>query len=903
MEYTYIFYIIQFCFFISCLMVFCVKKTLHSVFMLITSFVFGAAICVFFEAYFISFLFIIVYVGAIAVLFLFVLMLLDFKDKVSYFTYAFYNSFIISSVIINISFFLFYKKTSLYIFINSDTFSLRDFSLLNFFIYQPNVVLLGQTLYTWYFIQFILISLVLFVAMLGAILITSSTTQFCKPSSQSYKQNISDQVKSDSKVLVKLKNPIMKFLLYMLFIKDNIFLNGVNIFSLSNFIQEFLATLLVCSVFFPFFTFLFIFFFGSWFGNKGVSIFCILVTFVSWVFSVIYIIFLFCIYFFSLSSFNSVEFMFASWFNIADFTVQWGLYFDMLSVIMIFTVLFVTLAVQIYCLDYMWFDPFFSKFYAYLALFSFFMLFLVSSNNYLQVFLGWEGVGLASFLLISFWNTRKDAVTAGFKAILVNRIGDLFFIWCLVIIGSNSKTLNFVLLFETIPTISDSELNFFSLSLVIAAMAKSAQLGLHTWLPDAMEGPTPVSALIHAATMVTAGVFVIIRSSPIIITSATALEFMCLVGGLTALFGSTVASVQVDIKKIIAYSTCSQLGYMFLACGCANFSGAFFHLFTHAFFKALLFLSAGSVIHAVSNEQDIRKMGALYKFLPFTYVCVFFGSLSLTGFPLFSGFYSKDFILEYAFLHNTLFSFIGFIFGLVSIFFTSYYSFRLLYFVFFAPYSGSRNTVGAIADAPRYMLISMSMLLVPATFFGFLFVDIFVGKFSNFIWLTSISNVTNFFFSEKTFIIDNSIKQLPFIVSTFGFVCSYLINYLNFQFFTNYTIFSKIYLFFAKKWYFDDIYNYFAIKFMRYIYTYFWLSIERGLLIKFGPHFFKATPVYFINFFSKFYQLNFFGTVFYFFSISLAWAGIIFLFVNFSFVYVIFSIFFVIIFIVLFNKR
>lgn len=640
-------------------------------------------------------------------------------------------------------------------------------------------------------------------------------------------------------------------------------------------IQEWFACFLVCAVFFPFFFFVFVFFFGAWFGDKGVALFCIIVTSVSWFFSICYLVCLMFTYFFSPTSSLFIEFSFGTWFMISDFTIYWGFYFDPLSVLMIFTVLFVTLAVQIYCLDYMWSDPFFSKFYAYLALFSFFMLFLVSSNNYLQVFLGWEGVGLASFLLISFWNTRKDAVMAGLKAMFVNRVGDLFFIFSLIVVGSTYKTLSFLVLFEKIELFSTIDIQLFSISIVLAAMAKSAQLGLHTWLPDAMEGPTPVSALIHAATMVTAGVFVVIRSSPIIVNSEFSLEFMCLVGGLTALFGSTVASVQVDIKKIVAYSTCSQLGYMFLACGCSNFSGAFFHLFTHAFFKALLFLSAGSVIHAVMNEQDIRKMGGLYKFLPFTYMCIFFGSLSLTGFPLFSGFYSKDFILEHAYLHGTLFSFIGFILGLISIFFTSYYSFRLLYFVFFAPYSGLRSSVTKISDAPFFMLVSMSMLLIPAVFFGFLFADFFIGRFSSFIWLNSLANSADIFFFDNTFVLDNSIKQLPFIISMFGFTVSYIINYLDFNPFKENLFSIKIYLFLVKKWYFDEIYNFLIVKFMRYIYTYFWLTVERGFLVKFGPKFFKLVPIYILEIANKCFQRSFFGVIFYFFSVSLIF-GVIF---------------------------
>lgn len=601
--------------------------------------------------------------------------------------------------------------------------------------------------------------------------------------------------------------------------------------------------LLFC-VFFPFFVFLVIFFFGYLFGDKGVSIFCIALSIFSWFLISVYISFITIFYFFYTTAFDFPEYCFGTWLSTVTFSVYWGFYFDPIAVIMIFVVVSITLIVQIYCLDYMWGDPFFSKFYAYLSLFSFFMLFLVSSNNYLQIFLGWEGVGLASFLLISFWNTRREAILAGVKAILVNRIGDLFFILSMLVISSEIKTLNFNAVFEYAMTgLSNFHINIFAFSLVIASMAKSAQLGLHVWLPDAMEGPTPVSALIHAATMVTAGIFVIIRSSPIVVLSSYTMEFMCFIGGLTALFGASVACVQFDIKKIIAYSTCSQLGYMLLACGCGNFAGAFFHLFTHAFFKALLFLSAGSVIHAVFGEQDIRKMGGLYQFLPFTYICIFFGSCSLAGFPFFSGFYSKDFILEYAYIYDSTFSYFGFWLGLVSVFFTAYYSFRLSYYVFFSEYAGLRFNVDKISEAPKFMTISMSILLFPTIFFGFLFYDFFVGSFSHFIWVDSISNFSNSWCAPNTFVIDNRVKQLPLIFSFAGCVISYVVNSGEYPEIPEYIMstftFKHIYKFLVHKWYFDEIYNFFTISFMKFIYNYFWLVIERGIFVIIGPKIFS----------------------------------------------------------------
>jgi proton-translocating NADH-quinone oxidoreductase chain L len=335
---------------------------------------------------------------------------------------------------------------------------------------------------------------------------------------------------------------------------------------------------------------------------------------------------------------------------------------------MLVLVVFVSLLVHLYSIDYMNGDPHIIRFLGYLSLFTFFMLMLVTSGNFVQLFLGWEGVGLSSYLLINFWYTRVQANKSAMKAIIVNRFGDFGIYFSLLVIFFFCKSFDFGVVFNLIQLLDAQDgitflgfninrVDFIVIFLFLGAIGKSAQLGLHTWLPDAMEGPTPVSALIHAATMVTAGVFVLIRSSPILEYSSSGLFLVSLIGGLTALFAGTVGLVQYDIKKVIAYSTCSQLGYMFFACGMSNYSVGLFHLFNHGFFKALLFLGAGSVIHALLDEQDMRKMGGLIKLMPLTYMAILVGSLSLTGFPFLTGFYSKEVVLEIAFSKFSINSF------------------------------------------------------------------------------------------------------------------------------------------------------------------------------------------------------------------------------------------------------
>ena len=429
------------------------------------------------------------------------------------------------------------------------------------------------------------------------------------------------------------------------------------------------------------------------------------------------------------------------------FQVDWGFSFDNLTVTMLLVVNIVSGLVHLYSTDYMSQDPHLPRFMAYLSLFTFFMLLLITGNNFIILFLGWEGVGICSYLLISFWYTRLQANKAAIKALVVNRIADLALTIGMVAIYFVFRSLDFHVIFPLAPFFANSTFVFcnYELSalsvicslLFIGAMGKSAQIGLHTWLPDAMEGPTPVSALIHAATMVTAGVFLIIKCSPLFEYVPTVLSAIVFIGSATAFFSATVGLVQNDIKKVIAYSTCSQLGYMIFACGLSSYHVSFFHLVNHAFFKALLFLSAGAIIHSLSNEQDMRKYGALASLLPFTSVMLLIGSLSLMGFPFLTGFYSKDLILELAFTKYTIEGSFAYIFGLITAFFTSYYSFRVFYMTFLEKNKSFRAVMSHIHELPLNMAIALMVLSLGSIFFGYLAKDFFVGLGTDF-WNHSI---------------------------------------------------------------------------------------------------------------------------------------------------------------------
>src|SRR5450432_1129234 len=420
----------------------------------------------------------------------------------------------------------------------------------------------------------------------------------------------------------------------------------------------------------------------------------------------------------------------AHWIRSGTFTVDFALYLDQLSLIMLMVVTGVGFLIHIYSVGYMWDDPSYYRFFAYLNLFMFFMLTLILANNYLLMFIGWEGVGLASYLLIGFWFTKDSAASAGKKAFIVNRIGDFGFLIALFLIIKHFGTLNFEQLFQTVAPMSPETagaglLTSIGLLLMVGACGKSAQIPLYIWLPDAMEGPTPVSALIHAATMVTAGVYMVSRSHMIFERAPIALTVVAVIGTLTALFAATIGITQTDIKKVLAYSTVSQLGYMFMACGVGAFSAGIFHLMTHAFFKGLLFLAAGSVIHAVGGEQDMRKMGGLRSFIPVTFRTMFIATLAISGIPPFAGFWSKDEILwkAYSSGHG---SWVFWLIGVITAFITSFYMFRLLFMTFFGDYRGAKvdahghddHSHGEPHESPMVMLAPLMILALLSVFGG-----------------------------------------------------------------------------------------------------------------------------------------------------------------------------------------
>ena len=438
-----------------------------------------------------------------------------------------------------------------------------------------------------------------------------------------------------------------------------------------------------------------------------------------------------------ISSDYSNNLVIATWINSGTLNVNWSIKIDALSAVMFVVVNFVSALVHIYSIGYMSHDPHKTRFMAYLSLFTFAMLTLVSSDNFIQLFFGWEGVGLCSYFLIGFWFKKESANKAAIKAFVVNRVGDFGLALGIFLIFYIFGTVNYDEVFEQIPNFLDKKINFIGINieiidlicllLLIGAMGKSAQFLLHTWLPDAMEGPTPVSALIHAATMVTAGVFLIVRCSPIYEYSPLALTVITIIGMTTAFFAATVALVQNDIKKIIAYSTCSQLGYMFFAAGVGAYNVAMFHLFTHAFFKALLFLGAGAVIHSFHDEQDINKMGGVIKKLPYTYVLMLIGTLALTGFPFLSGFYSKDAIIEFAYLRGNGVGILAAFVGIVTALLTSIYSWRLIFKTFHGNFNNKELSVDKIHESPLVMIAPLVILAIGAIFAGMAFKGLFIG--------------------------------------------------------------------------------------------------------------------------------------------------------------------------------
>ena len=497
---------------------------------------------------------------------------------------------------------------------------------------------------------------------------------------------------------------------------------------------------------------------------------------------------------------------FWKWFDSELLVTDFGLQFDSLTSTMLILITSVSALVHIYSTGYMSDDPHIPRFMSYLSLFTFLMIVLVTSDNYVQLFIGWEGVGLCSYLLINFWLTRIKANKAAIKAMIVNRVGDIGLLLAMFLIIKEFGTLEY----STLSGVSGDgkDLTVICLLLFFGAVGKSAQLGLHTWLPDAMEGPTPVSALIHAATMVTAGVFLIIRSGPLFESSSLVLTIVTFIGALTAFFAATIGVAQNDLKKVIAYSTCSQLGYMVMACGVSNYSASLFHLLNHGFFKALLFLSAGSVIHAVNGEQDIRKMGALIRSIPLTYAMILIGSLSLMGFPYLSGFYSKDLILELT--YGKYYIVFAFWLGSLSALLTAFYSVRLIYLTFITNTNASKMIFRVAQESSSSIIFPLLLLA-----FG----SIFVGYFTKEMVLTN----------SITPIVDNLIKITPFVLSLLGILLAFIVP-------TAVNRSRVLYTFLNSAWQFNFIINnFFVNSIWKFGHLISYRIIDRGLLEFLGP--------------------------------------------------------------------
>jgi NADH-quinone oxidoreductase subunit L len=534
------------------------------------------------------------------------------------------------------------------------------------------------------------------------------------------------------------------------------------------------------------------------------------------------------------------------WIQSGTLIADWSLRIDTLTAVMLIVVTTVSALVHVYSIGYMAHDPHRPRFFAYLSLFTFAMLLLVTANNLVQLFLGWEGVGLASYLLIGFWYKRPAANAAAIKAFIVNRVGDfgfalgifgLFFLFGSVELGPifagaeemAHHTIRFL-------GMDVDALNLVTLLLFIGAMGKSAQFLLHTWLPDAMEGPTPVSALIHAATMVTAGVFLVARMSPLFDLAHSTLVFVTFIGATTAFFAATVGLVQNDIKRVIAYSTCSQLGYMFVALGLGAYPVAIFHLFTHAFFKALLFLGAGSVIHAVGDEQDMRKMGGLRSKIPITYAMMVIGTLALTGFPLTAGYYSKDAIIEVAAAgHNSMAQY-ALVMTIVAAIFTAFYSWRLIFMTFHGKPRASEKVMAHAHESPPVMMVPLYVLAAGSLLAGIVFVSSFIGDGHEEFWQAAL------FMSAENHILHDMhevaawVPWSPMIAMVTGFLVAYWYYIRSPQIPKRLAHdLEPMYLFLLNKWYFDEIYDAIFVRPARWLARFLWKKGDGWLIDGFGP--------------------------------------------------------------------
>jgi len=575
----------------------------------------------------------------------------------------------------------------------------------------------------------------------------------------------------------------------------------------------------------------------------------------------------------------------ATWFDVGMLQVDWSLRIDTLTAVMLIVVTTVSALVHLYSIGYMHEDPSRSRFFAYLSLFTFAMLMLVTADNLVQMFFGWEGVGLASYLLIGFWYEKPSANAAAIKAFVVNRVGDFGFAIGIFLVFYLTDSVAFEPIFAAAPGLAHKAVHVFGhdfdamtitcLFLFMGAMGKSAQFLLHTWLPDAMEGPTPVSALIHAATMVTAGVFMVARLSPLFEQAPIALSVVTIVGGTTAFFAATVGLVQNDIKRVIAYSTCSQLGYMFVALGVGGYSLGVFHLFTHAFFKALLFLGAGSVIHAMHHEQDMRAMGGLAKKIPFTFWMMTIGTFALTGFPLTAGFFSKDAIIEAAYASNRTGAFYAFMLIVVAAGLTSFYSWRLVFMTFFgkahwethashdahghavvhaahghddyASHGSTHNDDHAAHDdhghhalnpheSPLIMLIPLIVLATGAIFAGLGFKAFFIGEEQAGFWKSALFYGPDNHILHDMHHIPEIVGSLPFIMMSGGFLVAVYAYVINPSAPASWARTNPLlYNFLLNKWYFDELYNLLFVRPAFWIGRLFWKGGDQAIIDRLGP--------------------------------------------------------------------
>ncbi|MGB4101242.1 MAG: NADH-quinone oxidoreductase subunit L [Alphaproteobacteria bacterium] len=541
------------------------------------------------------------------------------------------------------------------------------------------------------------------------------------------------------------------------------------------------------------------------------------------------------------------------WINSGDFKVNWALRVDSLTAVMLVVVNGVSAMVHVYSIGYMHHDKSVSRFMAYLSLFTFFMLMLVTADNLLQMFFGWEGVGLASYLLINFWYEKDSANRAAIKAFIVNRVGDFGFALGIMASFLYLGSVQFDAIFAAAPPLADpvnhlmtpfgaiGVLDAVCLLLFVGAMGKSAQLGLHTWLPDAMEGPTPVSALIHAATMVTAGVFMVARLSPLFEYAPLAREVVCILGALTAFIAATIGLTQFDIKRVIAYSTMSQLGYMFFALGVSAYSAAMFHLMTHAFFKALLFLGAGSVIHAMSGEQDMRKMGGLWRKIPKTYALMWIGSLALAGIGIygvfgFAGYYSKDVILESAWASASGHGYMAYWLGIATAFLTAFYSWRLLILTFHGESRADHHTQEHVHESPWVMLLPLLPLAIGAVVAGYFAYDWFVGEEKAHFWGAALMVLPEHDTVALAHHVETWVKLAPLVAAVSGILLAYLA----------YTLFPAlpgacaraggfVYRLMFNKYYIDEIYDFLFVRTARRAGGLFWRWGDDKVIDGVGP--------------------------------------------------------------------